>query len=343
MEKINYQPTISVIMPVYNAEKYLREAIDSILAQTFSDFEFLIFNDGSTDSSGEIIKSYKDDRIILAYNGANQGYVAHLNEGIRIARGKYIARMDADDIALPERLAKQVSFMENNPNCVLCGSLIETFGEEKGIVELPTEGWEIQLKMLYITPFAHPAVMIRTSTLKEHNLYYNASVMPAEDYDLWTRLLDYGKVHNINEPLLKYRVHNNNISRKPRDEKQIENKKNAEISYIKKFFKSSYLTATDYQLLHKMLFTPQENFSIIEIQKIADIIKWLIENKKDYFRVDADKVKALLINRFFYLCTMSTNLGLPLWQIYRNSKIRHSSFYLNFKLFLKSLLKFRRT
>lgn len=342
MEQINHQPTVSVIMPVYNAEKYLKEAIDSILSQTFSDFEFLIFNDGSTDSSGEIIKSYKDDRIILAYDGANQGYVAHLNEGIRIAKGKYIARMDADDIALPERLTKQVSFMENNPDCVLCGSLIETFGEGKRLVDLPAEDWEIRLKMLYITPFAHPAVMIRTTTLQEHKLYYNVSVMPAEDYDLWIHLLDYGKVHNINEPLLKYRLHNNNISRKPRDEKQIENRKNAEISYIKKFFQNNYLTETDYQLLHKMFFAPEENFSIIEIQKIADIIKWLIENKKDYFKVNADKVKELLVNRFFYLCTMSTNLGLPLWRVYKNSKVIYPSFYLNFKLFLKSLLKFRK-
>ena len=130
-------PQISVVMPAYNAEKYITEAIDSILFQTFKDFEFIIINDASTDSTKDIIESYKDPRIKLVNNEQNKGVAKSLNIGISVACGKYIARMDADDIALPERFQKQFDFMEQHPNIDVCGSWAKKTGNENEIINNP--------------------------------------------------------------------------------------------------------------------------------------------------------------------------------------------------------------
>ena len=124
-------PKVTVLMPVYNCEKYLRESIESILNQTFKDFEFLIINDGSSDKSAEIVESYNDNRINFVQNEKNIGLAASLNRGLDIAKGEYIARMDADDISLPERLEKQVRFMETNPQIGICGQLDKNLWRHK--------------------------------------------------------------------------------------------------------------------------------------------------------------------------------------------------------------------
>ncbi|MFZ6014448.1 MAG: glycosyltransferase family 2 protein, partial [Bacteroidota bacterium] len=208
-------PAVSVIMPVYNAESFLQEAIESILTQSFRDFEFLIFNDGSTDNSKQIIQSISDPRIKLFDSDINQGYVSLLNKGIDLAHGKYIARMDADDIAHPHRLQKQFDKLEQHPDHVICGTRFTTVGSNQ-VTALPLEDDDIKLKMLYITPFCHPSVMIRAAVLKDHQLRYEHDYMPAEDYQLWVTLSDYGKFCNLSESLMHYRVHHNNISMKER-------------------------------------------------------------------------------------------------------------------------------
>ncbi|HSZ71252.1 MAG TPA: glycosyltransferase family 2 protein, partial [Cytophagaceae bacterium] len=128
-------PILSVIMPVYNAEKYVYEAIDSVLKQSFGDFEFLIYNDCSTDASRAIILSFKDSRIRLVDSPFNTGYVKHLNDGLLAARGEYIARMDADDISLPDRFKKQIDYLEQHKEVAVCGSFIEFIGSKQGLLE----------------------------------------------------------------------------------------------------------------------------------------------------------------------------------------------------------------
>ncbi|GAB4128585.1 MAG: hypothetical protein OHK0045_03000 [Raineya sp.] len=342
MEKIkSASPLVSVVMPVYNAEKFLAEAIESILNQTFTDFEFLIFNDGSTDNSLKIIQQYqrKDSRIKLVYNGENKGYVFHLNEGIRLSKGKYIARMDADDIALPERFTKQVSFLEANPEYVLCGSLVRMIGKQNHVLHLPSEDVDIRLKMLYINPFAHPSVMMRKETLIKHSIYYNEAAMPAEDYVMWVNLLECGKVCNLKEILLQYRVHENNISYKNSTDTALEEIKSSRITYIKKIFKSNNLSEEDYLSLYQ-LFSNQE-LKLDEIEKIANIINKIIENDMNYMQqANTKDVKNLLVYRFYYVCTTSTHLGLPVWRIYEKSGLMHPSKILNLKFLIKALLKY---
>jgi len=210
-------PMISVLMPVYNAEKYLALAIQSILDQTFSDFEFLIFNDGSSDSSRDIIQSFKDPRIKLFDYASNSGYVTHLNHGLQIAEGKYIARMDADDISLRERFEMQVHVLENNPEIGLCGAWIDEFDEtnvssKRILYKYPPTHEEICVKLMRHNSFAHPVVMMRRSVLMDRELRYEHEYMPCEDYRLWVSLRKYTRFHNIQKVLLHYRKHFNQIT-----------------------------------------------------------------------------------------------------------------------------------
>jgi glycosyltransferase involved in cell wall biosynthesis len=343
MEKVEpITPLVSVIMPVYNAGQYLAEAIESILNQTFTDFEFLIFNDGSKDNSLEIIKSYNDSRIVLAYNGENKGYVSHLNEGIRMARGKYIARMDADDISLPQRLEKQVTFLEQNPDYVMCGSRVDTFGLTQGTVALPLSNEEIKLKMLYITPFAHPSVMLRKSILQDNHLFYDDNVMPAEDLDLWIRLAPFGKMYNIKESLLLYRTHGQNISFQKRTSIQIAHLAKTEQKYISYFFSKCNLSEMEVRLLHLMLYRRESVKNIKQVENLIQVIKKIENENLNVENIDSQTIKNLLREKFFYLCTTSTHLGLPLWRLYNDSRVNLTSisFMLKVKFFLKSLVRY---
>ena len=206
-------PAITVLMPVYNGAKYLNESIDSILNQTFSDFEFLIIDDESTDDSVKIIKSYDDPRIKLIVNKKNIGQSATLNKGLELARGKYIARMDQDDISMPERLKKQMEFMDECPNIGVCGSWIQHFGKYDYLTPLELDDDSIKIKLLTNQNLAHPAVMIRKSTLVKYQLNYDPTFTIAMDYDLWVRMFEYCSFANLPEPLLKYRTHKNQKSK----------------------------------------------------------------------------------------------------------------------------------
>lgn len=206
-------PVVTVLMSIYNAEAYLRETMDSILGQTFTDFEFLIFNDGSTDTSAAIVRSYADPRIIFIDYEVNRGYCFNFNEGLAVARGRYLARMDGDDVAHPERLAKQVAYLEDNPGVGLCGSAVRYIGASSGIVELPVDNQIIRQTLWLRNAFFHPAIIMRVSILHTHSLRYNVDYEPAEDYKLWTEMSMVTEVHNLPDVLLDYRIHPHQISR----------------------------------------------------------------------------------------------------------------------------------
>jgi glycosyltransferase involved in cell wall biosynthesis len=208
-------PLVSVVMPVFNGEKYLREAIDSILNQTFADFEFIIINDGSTDDTLKIIKGYKDPRIVLI-SRKNKGLVASLNEGIEKARGKYIARMDADDISLPERFEKQVEYLEGHPDCILLGTQIRIItdvrGPDESFITKPISDFSSRLFLGYGSIFAHPSIMANSKIMKKYP--YRQSSWPAEDYYMWTSLAHKKQytIHNLSSVLLDYRRNEDGIS-----------------------------------------------------------------------------------------------------------------------------------
>ncbi|GHV70961.1 hypothetical protein FACS189420_4200 [Bacteroidia bacterium] len=201
---------ISVVLAVYNGELYLKEAIDSILSQTFKDFEFIIVNDGSTDSTAEIILACDDPRIVYIENEVNKGLIFSLNLGLSLSRGKYIARMDADDIALPKRLQVQYDFMESHPEIGLCGSIVEAFYEgtqKKIVVQFPEDDKSIRVYAYFQSPFCHPTVMFRKEIITKYNMEYPKAFHRAEDYALWIEMLKYTQTYNIQSVLLHYRKH----------------------------------------------------------------------------------------------------------------------------------------
>lgn len=203
---------VSVIMPVYNCELYVKDAVLSILNQTFTNFEFIIIDDKSTDETLNIIKSFVDTRIKLIEKPVNTGYTNSLNLGLSIAKGKYIARMDGDDISMPLRFEKQIGFLENNPEVILCGSCFKILGTDK-IISVPEWHDSIKVGMLLKNQIAHPTVMLRSSIIQENHLNYNINKEPAEDFDLWCQILKFGRLHNLNEILLEYRMHKNQVSK----------------------------------------------------------------------------------------------------------------------------------
>ncbi|WP_148790375.1 glycosyltransferase family 2 protein, partial [Campylobacter concisus] len=216
MIDISKNPVVSVVMSVYNAEKYLDAAIRSILEQTYNNFEFIIINDGSNDRSLEIIKKYKneDDRIVLI-SRENRGLISSLNEGIAKARGEYIVRMDADDISLQFRIEKQLQVMEHDKDIVVCGSWINIFGENinEKVARYFEHDKQIKANLLVSCCFAHPSVMIRKDAFTNNNILYDERFKNAEDYHLWTQLAKVGKFYNIPEILLKYRFLETSITR----------------------------------------------------------------------------------------------------------------------------------
>lgn len=228
-------PKITVLMPIYNGEKYLKEAINSVLTQTFKDFEFLIINDGSTDKSDKIIESYSDQRIKILNNDKNLGIQKTLNRGLNLARGEYIARIDADDEWIDiNKLQKQVEFLNNNSKYVLIGagvSIVDYLGKENYKIFLPRTDKEIRKKMLKANQFFHSSIVIRKSALEKTGFYNeNVDIKHVEDYDLWLRLGQVGDFYNLPIIALRYRDINSSISRQNIIEQL---KKN--ISLIKKY------------------------------------------------------------------------------------------------------------
>lgn len=212
----NRQPKISVVLPVFNGERYLKEAIESILTQTYDQFEFIIINDGSTDNTKKILLSYteKDHRIVLIHQD-NKGLVESLNRGVSIAKGKYIARMDADDISAPERFELQIAFLEANPDYVAIGSDVVLIDEKarKLTTQHQLQDHESILSAALVghCPICHPSALIRTDAILKSGPY-NKEFYPAEDLDLWLRLSEIGLLGNLNSSLLFYRMHGGSIS-----------------------------------------------------------------------------------------------------------------------------------
>ncbi len=201
-------------MPVYNCEQYINDSVQSILNQTFKDFELIIIDDKSTDDTVDLIKKFEDDRIVLIEKEKNSGYTDSLNYAVTIAKGDYIARMDGDDISMPERFKIQIDFLTKNEDVILCGTGMKVIDSDK-ILKHPSNYEEIKVKLCFTNSIFHPTVLFRKKVLIENQ--YDKNFEPAEDYDLWTRLVFKGKLMNIDETLLHYRLHANQVSNSKRE------------------------------------------------------------------------------------------------------------------------------
>jgi len=293
------KPVISVIMSVLNGEKYLREAIESVLKQTYRNFEFIIINDGSTDNTENIVKSYKDSRIAYIKNPSNLGLSKSYNVGIKVALGQFIARMDADDICVSNRFARQLSFLENHRDIDIVGSsvvLIDSAGKMLKTIRLPLTHTEMKWKSLFSSPIFHPTVFAKTEILK--NNPYDESLPNSEDYELWSKLLFTTDTHfaNISEPLLYYRTAG--FTQKLDKEKRIHSTKNS-IRNMEHYIELSEQEKTNLTLLRQ-----GQNLSIRDLWAVLKLYKRATEA----FRKKENQIGARLLTIYPKLLGLSAFL-----------------------------------
>jgi glycosyltransferase involved in cell wall biosynthesis len=262
---------VSIIMPVYNGNKFVSAAINSILKQTYTSFEFIIIDDGSTDETAKTVQTFMDNRILFIQNKVNKGLVFSLNKAIELAKGKYIARMDADDVALLTRIEKQVNFLEKNPKVALVGTNIQFLINNKlaNKMRLPSTNKAAHCRLLFNTTFVHPSVMLRSEILKVYQ--YDAQAFPAEDYDLWVRIAQNHQIANLNQTLLHCRLHNDNIHLNTR-ETVLDSVSNI-YKYVFKHSFSYAMTPEDIKT-HQTLCLYRKDFSL-ELNKKIEL--WIIK------------------------------------------------------------------
>lgn len=277
-------PLVSVVLPVYNAENYVCDSIQSILDQCFADFELIIINDGSTDNSENKILQFTDNRIRYIKNEVNLKLISTLNLGLQLARGKYIARIDADDIALPERFAKQVEFLEANPDYGLLGSFAKEFGFSSNNIQYPTTDAAIRYAVIYHNPFVHSSVMIRSSILVNYDFMFDVDQIHVEDYDLWIRILSVSKVANLPECLVLYRVHADQISKKHLN-LQLINTSKIQSHYLETLGFDTFMCTTIISLLNQ---THVDINSVVLFLKKLDYYVSKIQNKEISSRIETD-------------------------------------------------------
>jgi glycosyltransferase involved in cell wall biosynthesis len=260
-------PQVSVIMPVFNSRKYVCEAINSVLNQSFTNFEFLIIDDCSTDDSASLIKEFSDNRIRFYQNEVNLGYIKSLNFLINESKGNFIVRHDNDDFSSKDRILNQIRFLEKNPNYLVCGSNVRVFGNKNAFSFLPQSDSECRVYLIFNSPFYHPSVCFRRKVFSDLKLFYNSNLMPAEDYDMWIRISDFGKIANLPSVEFNLRTHDRNTS-----SLNVQKQKRILLELRDKYFSENLklkIDTNENELLSKLTYS--NSFSSIEITELEQL------------------------------------------------------------------------
>jgi len=348
-------PKVTVLMPVYNGAKYIRNAMQSILTQSFHDFDFLIILEPSTDKSQEIIKSFHDPRIILVQNTKKIGLSGVLNQGLDLARGEYIARMDCDDIALPHRLWEQVKYLDNHRDVGICGtwalylfahttsrtssrrmmrrvlSLLNLF--ELDVFRTPQTYEEIKNFALFNPPFIHPTVMMRANCMRKFDLHYATNLQFAEDYDFWRRVMDHCKGMNLRKYLLYYRLHVSQFST------TFKQQQHEGASYVRsQAIQKLAITPTPEEMrIHNLISDPM---TTISTDNLLAASKWLyklqIANLKVQYYPEP-YFSQLLAEKWARVCGHTTAPFPRVWRIFWKAPIQ-PALNLGLKNFVKLML-----
>jgi len=331
-------PRVSVFMPVYNAGSYLREAIESILNQDFKDLEFVIVNDGSKDESESIILSYSDPRIRYLKNPQNLGLIASLNIGMETCLGEYIVRMDQDDISLPNRISKQVKFMDENPDYGLIGSWFEDFGEhiQSQFVRYSSDDTHIRIRHLYQTHISHPTAVMRTSIIREHQVRFDPEFEHGEDYNCWVTFSRYSKLSNYPEVLVRKRDHPSNITNKYAQTMQdtCTRVKHKQFGWI-----GAPITHLEADLYTRFA-DPEWGFSLEEMGILLPMLNKLSTANDQSKFIDPKSLRSYLAEKWFNLCYQNTKLRNEGWNWFSKA-IFHDEFKPAF--IQKTRMKLRQT
>jgi glycosyltransferase involved in cell wall biosynthesis len=313
-------PKVSVLMPMFNSEKYIGMAIESILNQTFKDFELIILNDGSTDNSKKIVESYSDSRIILIENTQNQGLARTRNRLIAEAKGDFLAWLDSDDIALPQRLQIQVDFLEKNPNHALVASWARIIGSNN----LPTGNFvksyipntDLSALLLFVNYIVQSSVMLRRNLLPDE--HYNLDFPPTEDYELWVRIAKKHPIAILNDILVDYRVHDSNISFTQNDRAMRTVKMNHQRQLEDLGINP---TMQEIDLHYALSFGNGETFDKDFIEKAEAWLLKIREHNQINKIYDPKALNYVLGHRWTKICTSNPALGFRVLGPYSKSKI----------------------
>ncbi|MBC7694099.1 MAG: glycosyltransferase family 2 protein [Burkholderiales bacterium] len=323
-------PLVSIIMTAYNEELYIKEAIESVLAQTYTDFEFIIVNDGSIDQTESIILSFSDDRIKYVKNEHNLKLIDSLNIGLNLAKGKYIARMDSDDLCMPERLEKQIEFMEANPEIGISGAQLIVFGSHDGFMNYPLTHDDIRLKLFISSCFGNNVVMFRRVIFEKNQLFFPLGYFHAEDFKCWTNWMSVTKAANLNLYLVKYRSHANSVSSKHKLI-QRETRNRIRLEYVKTTFslENDLKTAVDFtgKISSARVNAIKTIFKINEEKKHFDVLKLKKTVMKLWYLDSLEEVE----NNFFVILKYPLIFKIDLKSNFKNwiNIVKH---FLKFKL-----------
>jgi len=318
-------PKVSVLIPAYNASAFIEKAIDSILNQSFKDFELIVVDDGSTDNTADLVLSYNDNRIRLVKNDKNSGLTFSRNRLINEAAGKYIAWLDADDIAHKERLKIQYEFLEKNGDYILTSSWAKTIDKNGDIIQsnyIFIDDKYLKSSLLFNNYFVVSSVMVRNN---KDVLLCDVTYTPAEDYELWVRLSKLGKLNIYNKFLVYYRVHDKNLTATQSE------KMKASVIHIQKNqleYIGIHANITDLHLHYKACYAKAE--SISQIQQIEKWFEFILAQNKKAAYFDQSHLEHIVKHKWVKICTSNSQLGVKSIKTYLSSPLK--------KLSLKNVL-----
>ena len=306
-------PEVSVIVPVYNAERYLKDTIISVLGQTFRNFELVVIDDGSVDGSADVLAVITDGRMRILRHEKNLGLSAARNAGIQEAKGKYIAWLDADDISHPRRLEKQVRLLDSRPEIGICGTWVRTIGDAPGDEwHYPTDSNFLRCRMIFDDPLATSSVMLRKEVLSAGAMRFALNYPPAEDYELWERLSHNWDITNVPEVLTYYRVH-----KKQTSAGQIEKQRSSVWRIQQRQINALNILPTEEEKLLHLKIGVQWQFD--GNKEFVDASRqWLhkLAQQNDRFKIYPEPAfSEVLAERWLYVCSAAAERGLSAWPI----------------------------
>lgn len=334
-------PLVSVILPVHNNEQYVRGAIQSILDQTYKNFELLILISATTNQeSSDIVNSFSDKRIKLIRRGLDENLPKALNHGIQEAKGEYVARMDADDISIPHRLEEQVRFMNANPLIGISGSWYKTIGSKQSYTHKGfTDPEDIRANLIFNTSIAHPSVMLRKSFFEKFDLRYDPSLSYCEDYDLWARSSAYFPIANLNKVLLLYQIHEKSASHIHK--KEIENiASHVRLGFLQKL---GFKPSIEEMRIHNSLYPTEKENADVFLKKEEDWLKKIIRANEQANIYKNESLSKIVYVRWRTICGTNAKEGLAVWKKFVQSSLfkieKQNRIWDSAKLLIKCLLK----
>lgn len=312
---------VSIIMSTYNTdENMLKESISSILNQTYENFEFIIVNDASTKNDLNIIKSFKDERIVLIENEKNIGLAASLNKAIDISKGNYIARMDSDDISVKNRIERQVKYLQENKHIDLIGTYAKHFGKNKNLNVTPLKKYEeVNIQLFTNTTLVHPTVMIRKKFLDMYKLRYNEGFKCAQDFEMWTKCSEHGKIEILPEVLLLYRVHNKQVSSEKQELQKLYAKQ-----ILERQLKKLNIDYNESEFNQHLILSGLKKFEVESIEELNKWINKLIIANNNVNLYNSTLFEQIIKNKIFNIYLKSNPNKLKgFLKCMRNEKLRY--------------------